>query len=1101
MLICHTTQASFARGETPTHMLFKRILRILSVATTVLVLLLPSVRAQVVTSGIAGVVRDTAGKPVAGAAITALYVPTNSTFRAVTNADGRYALRGLPVGGDYTITATADGFPPQTLSGIQTELGQDVDANLTLSSDVVKLEKFTVTSDRNELDSSAQGAAYVFTREQLEVKPTTQRSFADLVSTSPTITLRSLSGDREEAQITALGQNNRYNSIMIDGNRINDQFGLNATGLASFFNPIALDTLEQFSALPVTYDVRYSGFTGASINFVTKSGTNDFHGTAYYVFAGDHLAGLQMQGPDARTLVQSGVKAIPHLERTTKGLTVGGPIWKDHVFFFLNWEKFNRIGAPSAAGLPVVNSADLAMIDARVAQITKVNLGHLGGNSNSVADEEKKLLKLDWNIAEGQHLTARYSSTEGQVPQFGSFTTTSFGSGNDVGSNTLVGGAATAYDSHFYAQTRKEKTYSSELFSQWTSDLTTDLKWSHFKQDQYTPTASIAPEIDIFGVNGVNQGGAAVANGVVVLGTERFRHGNQINVDTKNYSANADYAHGNFTYSVGADIEDNSYYNLFRSLSYGVVQYATPADFLADKVLAFRRDYTDLSLKGNYADVSQYTQTGAYAKVKWDYSSRFTATAGLRYDWSSSSTRPVLNQQFLADTGMRNNGTVDGATDVSPRVGFNLSLDDARKTQVRGGVGYFVGRSPWVFWSNSYGSTGSGTFTSTTTPTGGLTGYLANNFDPANPMGTGTQTSTSRADIALADDKTHMPSLWRMNLALDHKLDFLTSTVSLEAIHSINDNTLFITNDNLKVKGTASDGRAYFYGNLNTVANAKYANYLNIYHTQNVKAGEATYVTLSWDRPIKNQWGFNVAYSRGKSTEAQANGQTTASGAWQRNAVFNQGRIETGTSDFEVKDRIQVTFTRQFEFIKKWKTSASLYYEGRSGSPYSYAYSNDLNQDTMSGNDLVAIPTDANDSRFDFSKLTAAQIQSMLDYLKASGLSKYAGSYAPKNAFYQPWVNRLDLHIEQDVPLHWTAKLSLFLDFTNFGNFLSKSTFNYVYRAPSTINDVFDRKLVGNATIDNTTGKIVPTTFAPTDFLVDNTMSRWRIQVGARLKF
>jgi hypothetical protein len=183
-------------------------------------------------------------------------------------------------------------------------------------------------------------------------------------------------------------------------------------------------------------------------------------------------------------------------------------------------------------------------------------------------------------------------------------------------------------------------------------------------------------------------------------------------------------------------------------------------------------------------------------------------------------------------------------------------------------------------------------------------------------------------------------------------------------------------------------------------------------------------------------------------------------------------------------------------------TTGSLYYEGRSGSPYSFAYSNDLNADGMSGNDLVAIPTDVNDARFDFSALPVASRDAMFAYIASSGLSKYAGSYAPKNTFYQPWVNRLDLHLEQEIPLHFkTSKVNLFFDFTNFGNFISKSLFNYVERAPSTVNDVFDRKLVGNATIDVATGKIKPSTWAPTDFLIDNVMSRWRVQVGARLSF
>jgi hypothetical protein len=314
--------------------------------------------AQVVSSGMTGFVRGTDGKALSGVTVSAVHTPTNASFTAITNTQGRFSFKGLPVGGPYTVSAKADGYEAGTVSDLTTELGNDIDVGLTLKSEVLQLEKFVATGSRSALDASAIGTGTLLTSERLAAKASTQRSLADLISSSPAVTLRVLSGDREEAMITAVGQNNRYNSIMIDGNRINDQFGLNSTGLASFFNPLSLDTLEQLSVQISPYDVRYSGFTGASINAVTKSGTNDFHGSAYYIWSGDHLAGRQMQGPDERTLVQTGVKVVPKLERTTKGLTFGGPLWKDHIFFFLNWEKFNRIGAPNAAGLPGVSAAE-----------------------------------------------------------------------------------------------------------------------------------------------------------------------------------------------------------------------------------------------------------------------------------------------------------------------------------------------------------------------------------------------------------------------------------------------------------------------------------------------------------------------------------------------------------------------------------------------------------------------------------------------------------------------------------------------------------------------------------------------------------------------
>jgi hypothetical protein len=1064
-------------------------------------------RAQVVSSGVNGYVRDESGKPVADVTVTAVHLPTNATYTGKTNSEGRYYLRGLPVGGPYKFTTSAAGYNAAMLNDITTTLGSDYDLSITLHPEVVRLESFVVSEDKNALDASMLGTGSLLTSMQMSIKASTQRSLADLVSSTPTVSLRALSGDREEAMITALGQNNRYNSIMIDGNRINDQFGLNSTGLASFFNPLAIDTIEQLS-VQFPYDVRYSGFTGTSINAVTRSGTNKFKGSAYYLYSGDTILGFQGQGPDALTLATTGVKVVPKLSRKTKGFTLGGPILKDHLFFFMNWEKFNRVGAPNAAGLPTVNSADLATISSRVAQISKVKYGVLGGNATSLAEDEKKLLKIDWNVGWGQRVSLRYTTTEGQVPQFGSFTTTSFGGGlNNNGSFTnLVGGATTSFDSHFYAQLRKEKSFSGALFSEWTPNLKTEVKWSHVKQDQYTPVAVIAPEIRIFGVGGLNQSGQTITNGVVVLGTERFRHGNQINVDTQSWSALAEYFRGMITYTVGFDREASDFYNLFRQFSYGVFDFATPADFLNDNPRFYQRNFVDTT-KRKLADISQGTQTGIFGQMKWDISQQVNFELGVRYDKSTSDTRPEFNQQFLTDTGMRNDGTIDGATDFSPRFGFNWSVDKARTTQVHGGFGYFVGRAPWVFFSNSYNAQGVGAFTVTTLPTGGLNGYLANNFDPANPIGTGPQSAGSRAEIDLTDDRTHLPSLWRGNLSVDHRLNFLTSSLSLDLTYSRNDHTLFITNENLKTTGAAAaDGRVRFAGNPSTLANAKYPNYTNIYRVRNVEGGQSSYYSLTWDRPMKDKWAFSLGYTRGHSTEPQAFGQTTASGQWQRNAVFNQGQIEVGRSDFEIQDRIQALVSRQFEAVKNWKTTVSLYYEGRTGNPFSYVYnSSDLNGDSFVGNDLVAVPAGPNDTRFDFSQMTTTDRDAYLAFMQSTGLSKFAGGIAPKNAFFQPWMNRLDLKVSQIVPIRGSAELELFMDWTNFGAFLSHSLFGYVERAPSTVNDVFERRSVGGASyVSATDGRIRPTFSAaapPQGFVIDNTMSRWRIQAGARLRF
>lgn len=1067
-----------------------------------------ALQAQMTTAGMTGRVRGADGKPVAGATVTAVHTPTNASYTATTNADGRYYFRGLPVGGPFSVSTSAPGHAPETVRDVTTQLGTDVDIDIALtSSSVTTMEKFTVSAERDALDSSVTGAGSFMTSEQLAAKPTTQRSLADVISASPLVTLRAMSGDREEAQISAVGQNARFNSIMIDGARINDQFGLNFTGLASFFNPLSLDTIEQLTVSISPYDVRQSGFTGAAINAVTKSGTNRFSGSAYYMFSGDELFGLQMQGEDVQTRATQGRKVVQKTERTTWGATLGGPILKDRLFFFLSYEKFERLSPPNNPGFTPLAS-EIAAIQSRFAAINTgagrtIDFGQPGGIAQNLTEDEKKLAKIDWQLNADHRLSVRYSTTEGQLPQYGSFTATT----GARGVNSTPSGPGFAFDSYFYQQERKEEVTAAQFVSQWSPNFKTELKFSTTDQEQLTPTNSALPLINILNVNGVDQAGRPTT-GLVFLGTEFSRHGNQILVDTKSYSAIGEYFWNNFVFSGGFDREESDFYNLFRAGSYGQFDFNGTAGFTSGTVAAFNRAMYDPALRPA-ADLSDFAVSGIFGQARWDISPRLSLTAGLRVDLTESDSRPLFNQRLFDQTGFRNDGTIDGVEVLSPRFGFNWSATEDRKVQVRGGVGHFLGRSPWVFFSNSYNQLGVGTFT-TATPPASLESYLRNDFDPANPIGSGPDTGVNDREVDWTDDKIKLPSVWRGNLALDFRLPVLDTTATIEAIQTYNDKSFFIRNENLRQIGVGADGRPRFAGSpsaSNNATTALYPDFLNLYHIKNINGvGESRYISLSLYRPLRNRWSYSFAYTRGNSRDAQVWGSTTAGSQWGRNAVFAQNQVVESRSDFEVRDRVQVTYTREFNFLKgrkDAKTLVSLYYEGRSGNPYSWVYSNDMNGDSLANNDLVAVPTDANDPRFNFSGMSAEALNNYFAFLRESGLAKYAGGYAPRNSEDQPWVNRLDLKLSQEIPLYKPFHLEVFADFTNFGSFLSESLFNYHERTTLVESDTFWRRSIGQATYD-ANGRIQlasATALNPTGFVYDNPQSRWRIQVGARLKF
>lgn len=1106
----------------------KSFIKSFLVAVTALtVLLSPAAFGQgVVSSGLTGTIQDDTGRPVAGAAVTVLHVPTNTSSSAVTGANGRFRVSGLRVGGPYTVTAEADGYAIRGQNDIQLGLGSDTDVTLLARSDVLVLEKFVTSGATSDLDAAATGAGSVLNNRGINNMPTSTRSFADMMKTNPFVTIRAF------PQVTALGMNNRYNSITLDGARINDQFGLASSGLFSLRNPFSLDAVENFSISLTPYDVTQSGFAGGSVNVVSKSGTNEFHGSAYYIYTSHKWQGEDVSGTNI------GKRPTPFYERTW-GATLGGPIIKNKLFFFVNYEKFsNPSGGPTSPGF-TPDSAVLSALDTQFSALPgSPEFGSFGSAGASLEEDEKKLIKLDWNINDDHRLSVRYSRTEGNRPSYPDFR--SFGSPSSMPSlspsPSYVNGV-TATDAKFYTLAVDEEVWAGQLFSNWTPDFRTELSFSKNDSTSLRSTPVNLPEIVILGVPGISDTGTSVStNNALLYGTDYSSMGNGVITNGISFSGNGSYTWRDYTFKVGFDHEETDFENLFRNGSYGrfVYTYSPTLNLANDTPLAFARNVATTGFPGT--DISKLEQTGYFAQAKWEPTSRFNATFGVRYDVLGSPIAPTFNPAIQAALGVRNDGTIDGTSRLAPRVSFNYAVDAERKIQIRGGAGVFLGRNPWVWISNSYGNAGFGRFTVTRTgatarPT--LSQYLSGSFtdtdpaygfDPDAPMGTSNLT-TGGGDIALIRDGLKLPTNLRGNLAADFKLPKLDAIVTVEYIHTNVMEALFYRNINLVPAGNGADGRTYFRrvqtstGNIiplgtaspsGTTVNTASLAFGRAFELSNVDAGSSDYVAISLDRPFKNGWAYNVTYTRGRATEAQPGGSSTASSQWAFNVVFNQGKVEEVRSDYEIRDRVQASISKEFNFLKRFKTTATLYYEGRSGQPFSYVYSGDLNFDGNSANDAVAVPDGGSDPRFNFSGMSAAQQNAYFAFIGKSGLSKYAGGYAPRNAFIGPWQNRLDLHFTQEVKVAGPVSVELFADFINFGNWISKDLFNYVETLGANSSNSNQNRVFGNATY-GADGRIIPTVTLGSDgevslpaassFLPNNTDARWRIQAGARLRF
>jgi hypothetical protein len=1059
-----------------------------------------------VSSGITGSLRDSAGAPVAGATVTVVHVPTNSTYTATTTPAGRFSVTGLRVGGPYTVTSRVEGFEIAPTSDIYISLGDATDVTLRAQSETIQLEKFVVTGEVNALDANATGTGSTLNSQAILNMPTTNRSFADLMKTNAFASIRSGS------QVTALGMHHKYNSISIDGARQNDNFGLSGSGLFSLKNPFALDALESFSVKVADYDVAQSGYAGASINAVSKSGTNDFSGSLYYVYTSSKWQGADIYG------TTEGQRPSKFYERTWGG-TFGGPIIRDRLFFFLNYEKFSN---PSGGATNRGFNPDTSVVSALGSQLNGLpgspNFGSLNDAGSALLEDEKKLAKIDWQINRDHRLTVRYSETEGVNPSYPDFRSTSGPSGfPSLSPAPSFANGVTTTDAKYYNIGVNEKVWTSQLFSTWTSNLTTEFAFSKNDTDSLRVTPVNLPEVIVLGVPGtsVSNGSAVTANTAVIYGTDYSSMGNGIIANTVGYSGSANYSWRDFTFKVGFDREETDFENLFRNGSYGrfVYQYTPGINLATATPIAFQRNVSQADFPGT--DVSTFEQTGFYVQAKWEPSHRFNMTFGLRYDTIGQPIAPTNNPAIEAAFGMRNDGTLDGGEQLAPRFSFNYSLDDERKVQLRGGAGIFLGRSPWVWLSNSYGNAGMGRGTTTLITANGQTlptlseylgGTFSNSnpmfkFDPENPLGV-TSGSFSGGNVAFTTPDLKLPTNLRGNVAVDFKLPFLDTKMSLEYVKTDVMEAFFYRNINLVAVGQGADGRTRFSGRRSTDFNI--ASLLG-----NTSAGGSDYVSLSFERPMKDGWAYSLAYTRGKSTEAQPAGSSTATSQIQYNVVFNQNTVEETRSDYEVRNRLQASYTKEFNFLKRYKTTATLYYEGRSGLPYSYVYSNDLNGDGYSQNDAMAVPTGVNDARFDFSGMTTAQRDAYLAFMRNGELAAYAGGYAPRNAFLAPWQNRLDLHVSQEIKVAGPVKVEVFADFINFGSFISDDIFNYVETLGQGGNSNQIRVL-GSAAY-GADGRIRPTITQNSDgsislptasqILPNNGDSRWRIQAGVRLKF
>jgi hypothetical protein len=1014
------------------------------------ILLSTKLLAQETTADIHGVVTDDKGTPLPGSTVTAFHTPTGTKYTTTTRKDGRYNLANLRVGGPYQVTVSFVGFKSETQDSITLNLGQEYTSDFKLEAESQQLQEVVVTSTRQDkiFNTSHTGSQEVISRYQIERLPTVNRSLQDFTRLAPSSNGLSFGG-----------RNNLYNNITVDGANFNNAFGLASTlGGQTNSQPISIDAIEQIQVNISPYDVRQGGFSGAGINSVTRSGTNQFKGSVY-----TYIRTPGMLGYKVRT------NTVPKgdFSYNLSGFSVGGPIVKNKLFFFVSaeQEKLSQPATTLVANKPgqtavpgVISQAVADTLDAlKNFLISKYGYDpgvYQGYNYNTHSD--KITARLDYNINAKHTLTIKYNYLKSYKDQPAS---NSGAVGSRQPSNTGL-----PFSGNGYKINNNFNIFIGEINSRFSSKMSNKFQIGYSAlRDFRAPLASgDFPLVDI-----LNGQGATYTS----FGYEPFTYNNLLNTDIFQVSDIFSYYSGKHELTFGTQDYKKTFKNGFSPNYEGLFIFNSMTDFYnsANNAAANSRSYLlsySLSKDGSFPfALIGATEIGVFGQDKWRVNDNLTLTYGLRVDVpifeNKFESNPYVPDLTFRDGKHYDVGQKPGTNPlISPRVGFNWDALKNHKTQIRGGIGSFSGPPPFVWISNQASNNGV-QFGSVSTSNVAF----KSDINAYRPSSGSVNTSYN---LVLTDKDFKYPQVLKATLAVDQKLPWnLIATV--EYTYSKDINAVNFENVNLPSSGTplvGPDNRVRFsstkiYSGAGgaTVTNP---NITNAILMKNYSKGYGHVVTAQLQRTSKNLYA-SIAYTY-SDVKTLNDGGSIAASMWRDRPVKGDPNVpELGRPNFYQPNRVIAQASYRIAYATHFATSVGLVFEA-APSPTStvfpltgaasYTYSGDLNNDGTGGNnDLIYIPRDQSeiilvpvntgggavtDTR------TPAQIWNQLNNFinQDPYLSSHRGQYAERNAVVLPYYKRLDLNATQDFYLN-TGKekhtLRFSIDIINVGNLLNKN--------------------------------------------------------------
>ncbi len=1062
--------------------------------------------AQVTNSALTGKVsmQDTK-EEVIGATVQAVHEPSGTKYAAVTNESGRFTIQGMRNGGPYTVTVSYIGYSTKTFKDITLQLGETYNLSVWLTEDANELTEIIVSGKASKFAAEKTGATTNINNRTIQELPTISRSIGDLAKLSPYYGGSNSFG----------GMNGKMSNFTLDGANLNNNFGLNAN-LPGGGSPVSMDAIDEVQMVVAPYDVRQTNFIGGGINAVTKSGTNTFKGTAYYYYTNEDMHGNRVDG------VQN---AEPNPdEQKTYGFTLGGPIIKDKLFFFVNYERTDMESIPTYwhPAYGTYEPGDTKTYTSRtllsdMEMISKFVKDKYGYDTGSAIDypggitNNKYLARIDWNIHQNHHLAVRFNHTNNSKYSPPSATS------RDVGglSQSCVGVSSMAFANSFYGQDNKVTTVSFDLNSRFGQNISNQLLVTYSDiDDPRSSNSSIFPMIDIM----------KDGDPYMTLGYELYTYNNRVQNTILTINDNFAYYMGNHKITAGLNIEHQMALNNYMRQGTGYYRYASMEDFMNGEApigVALAYGYDG---ETNPSSKVRFNQFGLYAQDEWNILENLKLNYGIRFDNISFYNDDLKANPLLAsiDFGGRHldvGSWPKANIQISPRIGFSWDIFGDHSVKLRGGTGLFAGRLPLVFFTNMPQNSGmlqnlviaSAGDSRLANFAGGVTTGIDQIREKLGAPYSQNANGIVPSSVAGIDKNFKMPQVWKSSIAIDYQVPVnFPLTVTGEFTYTKNVNAVNLDNYNVKSidetwqRMPGADNRYiypsdYRYNPTYTDVNGSTKTFTKdaCVLTNNHKGyGWTANITVNAE-PIKDLY-IMAAYTHTVNKEVTGMPGSNASSAWNYlHTVNGPNVIEVRNSGFVTPDRVIANISYRYG-----KDHYSLFYSGYSPSGYSYCYSNDINGDGLAY-DLMYIPRDDSEIKFatDDDRTRFWDFVEQDDYLK-----HHKGQYAEVYGGRAPWVHTVDFKWAHDFDVkvgNTKHKLQLIANVENIGNLLN-SKWGVAKQIPGMSNNMF--KLLSVANASDVKKGAQPIFRMNTDMTTtwDYTHSYgqcWRFQVGVKYYF